>query len=67
MPTGTYTRRPFGRRSDHQQQTITIQSPGRVGGKYLPGDMILFDSRSFPLLRQVSWKIRPKSAIPLEE
>jgi outer membrane protein TolC len=63
--TGTYTRRPFAVDRIINNQTITIQSLDALAGN-ITVNMILFDSRSFPLLRQVRLEDKAENCNSLE-
>jgi outer membrane protein TolC len=63
--TGTYTRRPFAVERIINDQTVTIQSLNALAGN-ITMNMILFDSRSIPLLRQVKLEDKAEKCNSLE-
>jgi len=63
--TGTYTRRPFAVERTINDQTVTIQSLNALAGN-ITMNMTLFDSRSFPLFRQVKLEDKAERCNSLE-
>jgi outer membrane protein TolC len=63
--TGTYTRRPFAVERTINDQTVTIQSLNALAGN-ITMNLILFDSRSIPLLRQVKLEDKAEKCNSLE-
>lgn len=63
--TGTYTRRPYSIERTINDQTVTIQSLNALSGN-ITMNMILFDSRSIPLLRQVKLEDKAEKCNSLE-
>lgn len=63
--TGTYTRRPFAVERTINDQTVTIQNLNALAGN-ITMNMTLFDSRSFPLLRQIKLEDKAEKCNSLE-